>query len=202
MRPRRFTYTLAALNATGYVSNATGATWPLDSTTGPADGMAHQVTIHGDAATNHSAKTAVITGTDAEGKAQTETVNLPNGVATVTSTKYFATVTSVVPSATIGADTMDVGWNAACVSPMFPTDPNQKSGPLVTAGVGGTITLTAQQTNSSVLEGLTPTWVTLGTANATASAETAANAGTTAVRVSVASHTSGILTLDITQPRV
>lgn len=202
MRPRRFVYTLAALNATGYVSNATGAAWTLTSTVGPSDGTAHQVTIHGDAATNHSAKTAVITGTDAEGRPLTETLNLPNGVATVTTTGYFKTVTSVVPSATIGADTMDIGWNALCQTPMFVADPYQKNGPLVTAGVGGTITFTAQHTNSPVLENVAPTWLTLGTASATASVENSTNAGTTAVRVSVASHTSGILTLDISQSRV
>lgn len=118
----------AAASVTGLLSNATGATWTLtandsgDTVTvnnGTTVAMAHLVTIKGDAATDHSAKTAEITGTGPEGEAQTETVNLPNGTATVTSTKYFRSVTTVVPSATIGADTMDIGWAAGSVSPAF-----------------------------------------------------------------------------------
>lgn len=118
----------AAASVTGLLSNATGATWTLSATNagdtvtvnnGTTVPLAHLITIKGDAATDHSAKTAVITGTGPEGQAQTETVSLPNGTATVTSTKYFRTVTSVVPSATINADTMDIGWAAGSVTPSF-----------------------------------------------------------------------------------
>lgn len=110
----------AAASLTGLLSNATGATWTLTANDA-GDSMAHLITIRNDAATDHSAKTAVITGTGPEGQAQTETVNLPAGTATVTSTKYFLTVTTVVPSATIGGDTMDIGWAVGSVSPaVFP----------------------------------------------------------------------------------
>jgi len=106
-----------AANVTGLLSNATGAAgagWALTANAA-GDSLAHLITIKGDAVTDHSAKTAIITGT-LYGVAQTETVALPNGTATVTSTKYFSTVTSVSPSATIGADTMDIGWAAGSVS--------------------------------------------------------------------------------------
>lgn len=118
----------AAASVTGLLSNATGATWTLtandagDTVTvnnGATVAMAHLITIKGDAATNHSAKTAIITGTGPEGEAQTDTVNLPDGTATVTSTKYFRSVATVVPSETIGADTMDIGWALGSVSPAF-----------------------------------------------------------------------------------
>lgn len=114
MKPYTLTALSVAANVTGLLSNATGVSWAL-TTNDSGDDMAHLITIKGDAATDHSAKTAVITGT-LFGVVQTETVNLPNGTATVTSTKYFSSVTSVVPSATIGADTMDIGWAAASVS--------------------------------------------------------------------------------------
>jgi hypothetical protein len=94
-------------NTTGFASNVTGASWALSNTIAPS---AQLVTIRGDTATNHSAKTALITGTTAGGAAQTETINLPNGTDIATTTKEFKTVTSVVPSATIGASTMDIGW--------------------------------------------------------------------------------------------
>jgi len=107
MRPRRFVYTLSAASLTGYASNATGASWPLTATTA-GDGLAHPVTIKNDSATDHSGKTVVITGTDANGTAITETLNLGAGSATVTSTKYFKTVTSVVMTGTADADGIPV----------------------------------------------------------------------------------------------
>lgn len=201
MRPKRFSYTLAALNATGYVSNATGASWPLDSAVGPNDGTAHQVTIHGDAATNHSAKTAIITGTDAEGRCQTETVNLPNGAVTVTSTKYFKTVTSVVPSATIGADTMDVGWNAVCVTPLYVVDSHRIAGASMNVDMGGTVTFTCQQTIDDPFNQNPAAFTTLGTASQTADYFTTAVTAACALRVQVASHTSGTLAISYNQGR-
>ena len=80
------------------------------------DDLAHLITILGNAATNHSGKTFTITGTGPDGKTLTEGIAGPNGVATVTSTKHFLTVTSVTVSATTGGDTFDIGWNAVAVS--------------------------------------------------------------------------------------
>lgn len=199
MRADKHTYTLAALNATGYASNATGASWPLDSTVGPDDGTAHQVTIKGDAATNHSAKTAIITGTDAEGRALTETINLPNGAVTVTSTKYFKTVTSVVPSATIGADTMDIGWNAVLVTPMYPVDRTSSSGAALSVDITGTVTFSCQQTVDDPFDSTPPFFILLGTASQTADYIAFASPGVTAVRVQVASHTSGVVAISNSQ---
>lgn len=120
MYKHKHTYTSAAASLTGLLSNATGATWTL-SANDAGDDLAHLITIRNDAATDHSAKTATIVGTGPNGQSQTETVSLPAGTATVTTTKYFLTVTTVTPSATIGADTMDIGWAAGSVSPWFST---------------------------------------------------------------------------------
>jgi hypothetical protein len=100
-------------------TECTGAgPWVPNVATSAGDELGHLITITQISATNHSAKTAIITGTDANGNPQTETgLALPNGAATVTSTKHFATVTSVAISATIGADTMTMGWAAEAVSP-------------------------------------------------------------------------------------
>lgn len=108
--------TSAAADATGLASNATGDTWTLTANDA-GDDLAHKITITNDSATDHSGKTATIVGTGPNGEAQSETLNLPEGSATVTSTEYFLTVTSVTPSATIDADTMDIGWAADSVSP-------------------------------------------------------------------------------------
>lgn len=106
--------TNSAASLTGFASNVTGATWTLTTTT-TDDTLSHKVTIKNDSATDHSAKTADLVGT-ANGAAVTETLALPAGSATVTSVNYYETLTSVTPSATIGADTMDIGWAAASQS--------------------------------------------------------------------------------------
>ncbi len=115
MRKTELTVTCAAANSAGFASAVTGATWTLTATA-PGDSLAHLVTIKNDTATDHSAKTAVIVGIGAEGETLTETLHLPAGNTTVTSTKYYATLTSITPSATIGADTMDIGWAVNAVS--------------------------------------------------------------------------------------
>jgi hypothetical protein len=90
-----------------FASNVTGAIWTLTTSTITND-MAHQVSIRNDAAVDHSGKTALITGFYGIYPI-TETVTLPGASLTVKSTKYFTSITSIVPSATIGADTMDIG---------------------------------------------------------------------------------------------
>ncbi len=113
-------YTSGAALTTGFAASVTGVLW-TPTTASPTDGLAHLLTITGLTATNHSAKTALVTGTDENGAAQTEILAaLPNGTATVTSTKYWLSITSVVPSATIGADTMKMGWAAASLAAWVP----------------------------------------------------------------------------------
>lgn len=114
-------YTPAAANLTGFASNVTGAAWVI-AVAGPADSMGHKITLRNDSATDHSAKTVAYVGTDPNGNALTETVNMPAGAATVTSTKFFATLASATPSATIGVDTMDIGWAVLAVTPWVKTD--------------------------------------------------------------------------------
>jgi len=138
-----------ALNAAGLANDVaySGGGYAL-SANSAGDSLAHKITILGNAATNHSAKTFTITGTNPNGFSQTETLAGPNGVATVTSTKYFLTVTSVTVDATTGADTFDIGWNADSVSAwIFP----QPSGPVFNIGFAcikdsGTPTYGVQQT--------------------------------------------------------
>lgn len=150
MRPISLSYTPADDSATGFASNVTGVSWALSATT-PNDNLAHLVIINNDSVTDHSAKTALLTGTDADDKAQTETMALPGTSTTSTSTKYFKTLTSVVPSATIGADTMDIGWTDDAISSTIPLD--YKANPF-SVGIGidvsGTINYTLQHTFANI----------------------------------------------------
>ncbi len=104
-----------------FASNVTGASWAL-SNTSTTDGLAHKVSITNDSATDHSAKTVTIAGTDDNGQAITETINLPGSSLTVKTTLFFKTIESpFVPSATIGGDTVDIGIAAEFASVAYPS---------------------------------------------------------------------------------
>lgn len=148
MHPIRFSYTPAALNASGLAAAVaeSGGGYALSATT-PADSLAHLITVTGIAATDHSGKTFTITGTDANDVAQSEAIAGPNGAVAVSSTLYFKTVTSVTVSATTGADTFNIGWTGVAVGPTYPLnwrDANYQ----VALGViiTGTVNVTVQHT--------------------------------------------------------
>jgi len=142
------TYTPEAANLTGFLSNATGASWPLTTVTS-GDGLSHKVTIRNDAATDHSGKTAAIVGKDADGFVQTETLTMPAGAATVTSAKFYSSLVSVTPSATIGADTMDIGWTAVSVTPTIGLEKYSTVSAAATIDISGTIDFTAYESASA-----------------------------------------------------
>ena len=174
------TYTNAALDADGIANDVaySGGGYAL-SAAGPADGLAHAITILGNAATNHSGKTFTITGTNAQDAAISNGIAGPNGVATVTSTLLFKTVTSVTVSATTGADTFDIGWTAASVGAMiYPQDsrsPNVNIG-IFCRVISGTPGYGVQYTGDATPAGIddTTSWL----AHATIAAKTATFAGT------------------------
>lgn len=196
MRPRTFSYTLAALDADGYLNDATGAGPFTSILAQPPDGLAHPVTLA--SAANLSTITFTINGTDADGVTISETIAGPVAN-TVTSTKLFKTVTSIVNSATLGANTMDAGWTAVAESQVFPVDRFSDAGVMVVADIDGTIAYTVQQTNSNVFDGSTVHWALLGSAGATADQVAQALIGATAVRFTIASHTSGTIAFGVAQ---
>ena len=139
--------TSAAASLTGLGSNVTGAAFTLTANDA-GDALAHLITARNDSATDHSGKTIALVGTGPNGEPQTETLTAPGTSATVTSTKYFLTLTSATPSATIGADTFDIGWAAASVSAWFP---HNTALPAFQVGIGcdvtsGSPTYTVQHT--------------------------------------------------------
>jgi len=147
MRPVRITITPDDANLTLFASNVTGATWTL-TTNDTSDGLAHQVTIKNDSANDHSGKTAVITGT-LNNRVVSETINLPGAAATVTSTEYYDSVTTVVPSATIGADTMDIGMAGTASTQVVPLNWRGDKVAL-RVDVSGTVDYTVQSTFDDV----------------------------------------------------
>ncbi len=115
MKKIKITGTSLAQNLTGFATGVTasaGAALTLAATT-PGDSLAHKIIItpSGSVTGNYT-----LTGTDADGNVLTETL-ATNTVSAVTSAGYFATLTSVLAPAGIGAQTVDIGFTAASVSP-------------------------------------------------------------------------------------
>jgi hypothetical protein len=133
------TWTPAAANLTGYYSNMTGV-GPFTMTASVSgDGMAHKVTLRNDTANSKAGITFTLTGTDAAGKAQTEAMAGPGVSATVTSVKFFLTLTSITVSGTLGADTVDAGWDALSLSPLLRFNDEVSALPAFQAVVTGTV---------------------------------------------------------------
>lgn len=200
MRQIKQTFTAAAANLTGHASNVTGAAWTI-ATAGAADGLSHHVTIRNDSVTDHSAKTIVLTGTDANGNALTETLNAPVTSATVTSTKAFKTLTSAVPSATIGADTFDIGWAATGHTPYFDLNADLAafSASVAVYLVSGALNYDVQHTYEDTASEDSVVFSHATLAAKAASADGSYVAPVKSVRVDVNSHTSGVFTLVVLQ---
>jgi hypothetical protein len=207
MRPIYLSFSPITASLTGFASNVTGASFTI-TTTAPTDGLAHTVTIRNDAAVDHSGKTIVLVGTDADGKALTETVTGPGVSATVTSTKYFKTLTSATPSATIGADTFDIGWSAVSISPTIPLDHKSAAGATIAADISGTINFTGEETFEYV-QSLTTlpadgvTWLAMsGMTSKTADTVSSTTVGAQGFRFKTNSVTNGAtVEVAIIQPR-
>jgi len=149
MRPKEYDIDPANANLIGFASNVTGATFTLTATSS-GDGLAHQVSIKNDSAADHSGKTVTLVGTDPDGHALTEVVTAPGTSATVESTGYFLTLTSAAPSATIGADTFDIGWVDEVATQTIPLDWRSDLGASLNVDVTGTINFTVQETFDDV----------------------------------------------------
>lgn len=197
------TFSPADADLTGFASNVTGASFTLTANDA-GDGFAHTVTIRNDSATDHSGKTVTLVGTDIYGNTLTEVVTGPAAGATVTSTEFFLTLESATPSATIGADTFDIGWSSNSL--MSPIMTNWRGGPASTRiEVSGTIDYDVEMTNSDIQNGDTPIWFIDDTTTqdgATASQTIFMDMMPRAFRLIVNSSTSASFTIDLVQADV
>lgn len=140
----------ANVNLIGFASNVTGDTFVLTANNS-GDSLAHQVSVRNDTANDHSGKTLTLVGTDANGNPQTEVITGPGVSATVESTKYFLTLISVTPSATIGADTFDIGWVDEVASRTVALNHSEHVPSNFWLDITGTINVDVQFTQTDVL---------------------------------------------------
>lgn len=206
MRPKEIDIDPANVSLTGFASNVTGATFTLTATSS-GDGLAHQVSIRNDSATDHTGKTVTLVGTDPDGNALTEVVTGPNNAATVESSGYFLTLTSATPSATIGADTFDIGWVDEVATKTIPLNWRSESAATINVDVTGTINFTVQETFDKLYDSdwqpqQDAQWVDItALASKTADTTSKATVGATAIRLIVNSYTdTAEIQMNVIQP--
>ena len=199
MRPVKFgpfspiTALTTAFNAQTFTSTG-AATAP--TTTATTDGLAHQVTLTSPAQATLAGVTFTIVGTDADGAPKTETGLVgPASASTVTSTGYFKTVTSIQPSATMGALVVSVGIAAPSLSPTIALDWRSIVGAMHQVEVSGTINFTVQETVEKLFGAAADTlsWGALSSGLSSKTATTTAQGllGGNGARILVNSVTNG-----------
>lgn len=200
MRPYSVSYTPADDSTNGLattVNVAAGLPFTQQHTD-MGDSLAHLIIItpSGSITGNFT-----ITGTDVDGKAQTE-VLATDTTNPVTSVNYYLTVTSVLSPAGIGAETVQIGWTDDVISKTFPIDWASSAAHDIYVDISGTINFTVQETFANLLAGITPSWNAI-TALASKTGDTfgQADIGATAWRLLINSLTSGAtVTIQTSQP--
>ncbi len=188
MRPNVMDLDFADTDTDGIANDLTGAgPWVPNVATAMPDGLAHQVSLT--SAANLAGITITITGIGVMGETVTESRAGP-GATTVFTTAYFVSVATITAGATLGANTMDVGWGDDVVGITYPISWCSPYACNIHADVTGTMNFTLQQTFANVLAGETPVWTTQTAAGAVDVVTTAA-IGATAIRILVNSYSSG-----------
>ena len=178
----------ASLTSTG------AAVAPLQTST--LDNLAHIVTLTAPVQATLAGIAFTIVGTDAAGNSQTEVIAAgPASGATVNSTKFFLTVETIQPSATMGGLVLSVGLLAEAIGYWVNLE-NTMSAPMVMVNVTGTINYTVLQTPANIFDEVGTVYTALGVAIPNMSAVTAqvlANGGEScrAVMLRVNSFTAG-----------
>lgn len=155
MRPQKFDIDPADQDGDGLADNndSSGSSLTLDGalTSGgtftSADGLGRRIVITDTATVDQSGATFTINGTNANGQAISEDVTGPGSGATVTSTKYFLSVTSIDITNGAGSGTVDVGTNGEVSSKVVPLDWRADQGATVAIqGSSGTFQADIQET--------------------------------------------------------
>lgn len=166
----------------------------------PAQTLAYKIGLT--SAGNDSGQNFTITGTDADGNAQTETLAGPNAN-TVVSTKYFKSISSIAINGAAGAALTvgTVNTVDSAVTRTYCLDSYSKD-TSIAADISGTINFDVQKAFERPTAGEVANWVAGGLTGQTADANTAYTSPTGAVRVRINSYTNGAtLALGILQAR-
>lgn len=198
MHPLIITLNPAAANPTYFAAAGTGGLpWTLSNNKTP-DGLAHQVSIRNNSATDHSGKTVTITGVLYDGSGVAAFTALPGPNATITISEYFKELVSIVPSASIGSDTMSIGYASKISTPPYVLGYGRNT--YIGVGLVGTANYTIQYTGDNPLIdnvnslGRDYIWISDNTSdivNATTSAADTLTSNPMAIRLVTSSYSAG-----------
>ena len=178
----------------GAFTSTGAAVAPLQTST--LDNLAHIVTLTAPVQATLAGIAFTIVGTDAAGNSQTEVIAAgPASGATVNSTKFFLTVETIQPSATMGGLLLSIGLLAEAIGYWVNLE-NTMSAPMVMVNVTGTINYTVLQTPANIFDEVGTVYTALGVAIPNMSAVTAqvlANGGEScrAIMLRINSFTAG-----------
>ena len=134
----------------GAFTSTGAAVAPLQTST--LDNLAHIVTLTAPVQATLAGIAFTIVGTDAAGNSQTEVIAAgPASGATVNSTKFFLTVETIQPSATMGTKVLAIGLLAEAIGYWVNLE-NTMSAPMVMVGVTGTINYSVYQTPANIFD--------------------------------------------------
>ena len=171
-----------AFNAQGFTSTG-AAVAPTTTTT--SDGLAHYVTLTSPTQATLAGINFTITGTDPDGHDLTETIAGPDSASTVTSTKFFKTVATIQPSATMGALTLAIGIAVTAATPTIALT-NSPATAGMTVVVTGTINYTVYESFANVYTSYV---------SAASTAITALSSKTTSLSANTSVSATGVLLL-------
>jgi len=148
MRPFEIDVDPANVDPNGMCAAITGAgPWTIADAefvaTNSGDSLAHRLNLTSAAALGAISITLV--GTDADDKPLTE-VHAGPASNTVETLSYFKTLTSVTASATLGANTMDIGWVDEVMTATYPINWRGSEAATYAVNVTGTANYTVQET--------------------------------------------------------
>jgi hypothetical protein len=140
---------------------------------------------------NLSARTFTVTGTDADGNAQTENLAGPN-IGTTVSTKFWLTISSITIDG-VAAGALQVGTQNTVLSAVSQSFPQNEYETFASVGVHvtGTISYDLQKAFERMTAGETPTWQAGGLTGQTADGNTGYSTPIGAQRLKVNSYTNG-----------
>ena len=168
-----------AFNAQGFTSTGAAVAPTITATT---DGLAHYVTLTSPSQASLAAVNFTILGTDPDGHDISDVVVGPASASTVTSVKFFKTITTIQPSATMGALTVAVGIAVTAIAPTIALTSSAAAAGM-TVAVTGTINYTVYETFANVFVHNANTVSTPITALTAKTANTSGNAAVSATGV-------------------
>ncbi len=174
-----------------------------------ADGLGHIITITDTGSDDQTLADFTLTGTDANDQVISEKVDGPNSTATVVSTKFYKTLTSIALSATVDdTDAVNIGTRGTTLSargPAYVLNHYNQIAASVALDITGTCNVDLLETFDNLLTSTTSiedaNWV-VNQSGKTADQNSQLSVGATGVMLEVNTYSTGAeIQVMITQPR-